>query len=184
MPARIVLAEGKHLRLVREGPWEYAERTRASGAVVLVAVTADGCFLLTEQYRVPLACQVIELPAGLTGDDDGHEQEPADQSARRELLEETGYEAREMKLLTIGPPTAGLANEVVSFFLATGLTKTGAGGGIESEEIVVYEVALAEVPAWLEQQAAGGMLIDPKVYAGLFFADREWKEEGGRRKEE
>ncbi|MEX0712107.1 MAG: NUDIX hydrolase, partial [Pirellulales bacterium] len=121
MSGRIVLAEGKYLRLVREGHWEYAERTRATGAVVLAALTDDGRLLLTEQYRVPLACKVIELRAGLTGDDDGHEQEPAAQSARRELLEETGYEARDMKLLTVGPPTAGLANEVVSFFLATGL---------------------------------------------------------------
>src|SRR5688572_2363354 len=142
MSARIVLAEGKYLRLVREGHWEYAERTRASGAVVLVALTDDGRLLLTEQHRVPLARTVIELPAGLTGDDDGQEQEPAAQSARRELLEETGYEAREMKLLTSGPPTAGLANEIVSFFLAAGLTKTGAGGGTESEEIVVHEVLL------------------------------------------
>ena len=92
-PAKTILAEGKFLRLVRDGRWEYADRTRAQGAVVLVAVTDDNRLVLTEQYRIPLGQRVLELPAGLVGDIQGEEDEPLVTAADRELLEETGYQA-------------------------------------------------------------------------------------------
>jgi ADP-ribose pyrophosphatase len=170
---RTVLYEGKHLRLVRDGRWEYAERTKASGAAVIVAVTDESRLILTEQFRVPMGKRVIELPAGLVGDLDGAEKEDMAEAARRELIEETGYEAGEMKFLTMGPPTAGLATELVSFFLATQLKRVGPGGGDESEQIKVHEIGLSEVPKWLHGQAANGLLIDPKVYAGLWFASKQ-----------
>ena len=93
-------------------------------------------------------------------------------AARRELLEETGYEARLMRALTCGPPSAGMSSEIVTFLLATGLSRTGRGGGDPTEEIEVHAVPLAEVPAWLEQRSDNGALVDPKVYAGLYFAER------------
>ena len=46
------------------------------------------------------------------------------------------------------------------------------GGGTEHEDIQVFEVPLPEADAWLRDRAAAGMLIDPKVYAGLYFASR------------
>ena len=167
---RRVLAEGKHLRLVQEGRWEFAVRTKAKGAVVLVAITDDRRLLLTEQFRVPVGRRVIELPAGLVGDVEGEEAEELEAAARRELLEETGYHAGGMRLVAVGPPTAGLASEIVAFFVATQLKKLGAGGGDDSEEIEVHAVELDRVPAWLEEQPARDVLIDPKVYAGLYFA--------------
>jgi ADP-ribose pyrophosphatase len=170
---RTILAEGRHLRLVREGHWEYADRTKASAAVVLVAMTAQGKLLLTEQYRIPVACRVIELPAGLAGDVAGEEHEDLAAAAQRELIEETGYRAGRLTQLTIGPPTAGLASELVAFFFCAELTKVGAGGGVEHEEIEVHEVALDEAADWLAAQGRRGRLIDPKVYAGLYFAERQ-----------
>lgn len=169
---REILAEGKHLRLVREGRWEYAERTKARAAVVLVALTDDGRLLLAEQFRVPVGKAVIELPAGLVGDVAGAEAEELEAAARRELLEETGYQAATLRLVAEGPPTSGLANEIVAFIVATGLKQVAAGGGDESEQIVVHAVELARVPDWLVEQSARGVLIDPKVYAGLYFAMR------------
>lgn len=169
---RRVLAEGKHLRLVQQGRWEYAERTKAKGAVVLVAVTDRRELLLTEQFRVPVGRPVIELPAGLVGDVEGEEAEELEAAARRELLEETGYEAGAMRLMAAGPPTAGLASEMVAFFAATQLKKIGDGGGDESEQIEVHAVELHRMIAWLEEQAAREVLIDPKVYAGLYFAEQ------------
>jgi ADP-ribose pyrophosphatase len=168
-----ILAEGKFLRLVREGHWEYADRTKATAAVVLVAVTDDGKLLLTEQYRIPVARHVIELPAGLVGDVVGEEHEAMATAAQRELIEETGYQASTIcQLTTLGPPTAGLASELVAFFRCGELTKVAAGGGVEHEQIEVHEIELTAVEAWLEAQTRRGVLIDPKVYAGLHFARR------------
>jgi ADP-ribose pyrophosphatase len=170
--ARELVAEGAHLRLVRRRGWEYAERVVGSGVAVIVAITDDGRLLLAEQYREPVGRPVIELPAGLVGDRPDDPQEGLMAAARRELLEETGFDAGELSYLAEGPPSAGLAAEIVTFMLACRLTKVGPGGGDPSEEIRVHEVALPEVAAWLRERAAAGTLIDPKVYAGLFLAEQ------------
>jgi len=57
----------------------------------------------------------------------------------------------------------------VTLFLATKLRRVGAGGGVAHEDITVHEVPLAEVHSWLEAKAKAGVLVDPKVYAGLYF---------------
>jgi len=88
------------------------------------------------------------------------------------LLEETGYEARCWQFLCEGPPSPGLSDEIVSFFMATGLKKIGPGGGVHDEQITVHEVPLREVRDWLQAQVALGKLIDPKIYAGVYFAER------------
>ena len=164
-----ILATGRFLRLVRRGHWEYAERVNTTGAVVIVAVTDDGRLLLVEQFRLPLGCPVIELPAGLAGDSPELRGEELQAAARRELLEETGYAAREMLYLTDGPSSAGMTTEEYTLLRAVGLTRVARGGGDESESIVVYEVPLAEVPDWLDQQRQSGKKVDPRIYAGLYF---------------
>ena len=161
--------EGKFLRVIKQGRWEYADRAGSTGAVVIVAVTGEGKLILTEQYRIPVGRRVIELPAGLAGDIPAQELEDMATAAHRELLEETGYKAADMKPLMSGPPSAGLASEIVTFFLATGLRQVHAGGGIEHEEIEVHEIALDEVEGWLKVRSSEGILVDPKVYAGLYF---------------
>ena len=93
------LAEGRWLRLVDDAGWEHVERVNGHGVVVILAVTEEGELLLVEQYRPAVKSRVIEVPAGLTGDVAGREDEDADAAARRELLEETGYEAQEMEAL-------------------------------------------------------------------------------------
>jgi ADP-ribose pyrophosphatase len=50
-----------------------------------------------------------------------------------------------------------------------GLRRIGPGGGVASEDITVHEAPLAGIATWLETKAKAGILIDPKVYAGLFF---------------
>ncbi len=171
-PAREILAAGKYMRLVRQGHWEFAERNNATGAVVIVAVTNQGKLLLTEQYRVPVQAPVIEMPAGLVGDIPGEEDEAWATAAQRELLEETGYLAQKMKHLTGGPVSAGFGNEMVSFFLARGLEKIEQGGGVDGEDIRVHEVLLSRVPAWLRKKQRAGVLVDPKVFAGIYFAEQ------------
>ena len=135
-------------------------------------VTNDGCLVFIEQYRIPVHCRVVELPAGLIGDSAADAGETIESAARRELLEETGYEAWDLRELTSGPPSAGMASEVVTFLLATRLERRGEGGGVQSEQITVHAVPLPHVARWLEQRRDEGTLVDPKVYAGLFFAER------------
>ena len=168
-----VVADGKYVQLVRQGGWEYARRKGISGIVAVVAVTDDGKLLLVEQHRAPVGARVIELPAGLAGDAKGHEREDLADAARRELLEETGYEARQMQRVAAGAASAGMTDEIITLFRATGLRKTGEGSGDETEDITVHEVPLADVEHWLAEQERAGKLVDLKVYCGLCFARRE-----------
>ncbi len=166
-----VLAEGRFARLVAESGWEWIERVGVQGAVVIVPVTDDDRIVLVEQWRIPLRRRVIELPAGMVGDHAGPG-EDAVEAARRELLEETGFEAARLEYLAEGPSSAGLAAEVYALFLAHGARRVGPGGGDASEDIVVHVVPIAEADAWLDARRREGVLVDPKVYAGLYFALR------------
>ncbi len=168
----VVLHEGKYLQFCSRSTWEYVERVRCAGAVVIIAQTPEGEVLFVEQYRVALGKNVIELPAGLVGDLPEWVGEAWEQAARRELLEETGYMASRFSRLTEGPVSPGMSTERVAFYLAEDLQQVGPGGGDESESIHVHRVPLAEVPVWLESQGDQGKLVDPKVYVGLFFLSR------------
>ena len=165
---KITLHAGKFLALVKEGRWEYVDRLGATGAAIVAAVTSERKLLLVEQYRIPVHARTIELPAGIIGDDPGGNESPAD-AAHRELLEETGYAAERIETLTTGPASSGLTSEVVTLLLASGLKCVHAGGGVGHENITVHEVPLREVHDWLAAKASEGLLIEPKVYAGLYF---------------
>jgi len=168
-PEPEIIAESRFIRLVREGHWEYAERPHITGIVGMVAVTEEGKLLLVEQYRVPVKAPVIELPAGLVGDTPEFAGEPKEEAARRELLEETGYAAREMTFLCEGPPSAGMTGEVMTLYLARGLRREGAGGGDHTEEITVHEIPLAQVHPWLESRRRRGAMVDMRIYTALYF---------------
>ena len=170
LPKPETMAEGKFVRLVRQGTWEYAKRKGVAGIVGIVAVTEDRKLVLVEQFRPPVGKRVVELPAGLAGDEPGHEKEDLADAARRELLEETGYEAREMARVAEGAASAGMTDEIITLFLATGLRKTGEAKGDGSEDITVHEVPLDDVPRWLDARTREGKLVDLKVYCGLYFA--------------
>ena len=137
--------------------------------MVIVAITPGGALLLVEQRRVAVHGQVIELPAGLVGDTAAARGEPLVTAARRELIEETGYEAERMIELASGPIAVGVTSEVVTFFHAQGLRRIGAGGGDDTEEIVVHEVPLDELHPWLAARRRDGALVDPKLFAGLYL---------------
>src|SRR6476646_11249943 len=96
--------------MVVAGHWEYVERVHAQGmAVIIVACTPQDDVLFVEQYRVPLGARTIEMPAGLVGDDHAHD--TLESAARRELVEETGWEAADVQVLLVGPTSAGMSNE-------------------------------------------------------------------------
>ncbi len=160
------LYNGTFLNLVREGRWEYCERVNQTGAVMVFAATPEGRVLLVEEFRPPIGRRCLCFPAGLSGDE-GPESDL--EAARRELLEETGYEAAEMRYLFTGPSSPGLTSESVSFYLATGLRRVATGGGVDNENITVREAPLAEMDAWLAARAAEGIALDPRIFSGLYF---------------
>lgn len=149
--------------------WEYAFRTNASGVVVLVPVTSSGELVLVEQYRIPVKSRVMELPAGLAGDT-GDRDEDLKTAAQRELLEETGYRAGFLEELLTCPSTPGMSDEIVTIFYAGGLERAGSGGGKGDENITVHHVPLGSANRWLDARMAEGIMVDPKIYAGLFWA--------------
>lgn len=158
---------GERLLLFARGTWEYAERKKGKQAVAIIAVTDDGKLLLTEQLRKPVDAKVIDLPAGLVGDEDGSRS--AAQTARRELEEETGYTCRTVELLAKGPSSPGITSEIVSLYRAVDPRRKGKGGGVGGESIKVHEVPLGTLQAWLLQQQKRRKLIDLKIWSALYF---------------
>ncbi|HEX5306209.1 MAG TPA: NUDIX hydrolase [Dyella sp.] len=165
------LYQGRWLALRRRGRWEYAERTNPGGAVIILAVTPENRILFVEQYRVPILQRTIEMPAGLVGDLAEQADEGALIAAERELEEETGYRCGRIEFIHAGPSSSGMSTEMIAFARAWDLVKVSAGGGDESEDIIVHEVPRSEAGAWLFARAAEGYSIDPKLFAGLWFLE-------------
>lgn len=168
-----VLGQGRFLRLVRRRGWEFTERMNASGVVVMVPITDVGEIVLVEQERIPVSSRVIELPAGLVGDEPGAAGEDLMEAARRELIEETGFEAKRFEYLLTGPSSVGSSREILQIYLATGLVRVGPGGGVPGESIVVHVVPLAELDGWITSKIAEGMMVDPKMFGGIYLARRK-----------
>lgn len=163
--------KGHHIGISERDGWEYAVRTNASAVVVLVPLTDQDELVLVEQYRIPVQAQVIELPAGLVGDLDDPE-ESLLTAAHRELEEETGFRAGTLTPFLECPSSAGLTDETIAFYLAENLEQVGAGGGDQSENILVHRVALAGVDEWLVRMMQKGCMLDPKIYAALYWMNR------------
>jgi ADP-ribose pyrophosphatase len=168
-----ILYRGKYLLLKRRGNWEYAERANPEGAVVIVAVTPEDKVLLVEQYRVPIQSRTLEFPAGLIGDEAHFADEGWMETARRELLEETGWEPHQLERVMVGPSSAGMSTEMMHFVRASQLVRVHAGGGHAGEDITVHEVPRAEIAAFVARHMRQGYAIDAKVYAGIYFLDHD-----------
>lgn len=117
-----VVWQGNYLRSVlisyvdNEGMvrnWESAERHRCSGIAVIVPVTRQREVLLVRQFRPPVGNFVIEVPAGLRD-----REESLVDTARRELIEETGWVSGSLEVLAEGPVSAGMSSEQLTVFLA------------------------------------------------------------------
>ncbi|WP_018970335.1 NUDIX hydrolase [Rubritalea marina] len=165
-----VLHEGKYLGLYRRGNWEFALRPQAAVCATILPLTDAGEVVLVEQFRVPMQCRVIEVPAGLVGDEPEFEGETVADCAARELLEETGFRAGKMIELIASPTSAGMTPEVTHMFAATGIVREHAGGGVDGEDIQVHVVPVAELNQFLADQQAAGHAIDFKIHASMYQA--------------
>ena len=168
-----VVHEGTFLHFCKRGRWEFVRRCNAQAVVAIAAQTDNQEVILIRQIRPVLGDghqAVIEVPAGLVGDNGIEDSILA--AAQRELLEETGYQARTLTEVSVGPSSAGLTDEIITFVTAYDLHKVSAGGGVDGEDIPVFLVAWDNIDTWLQQQAESGVLIDPKVYTALWFLRR------------
>lgn len=172
-PPLEILGKGRFLELVSREGWEYVRRPHGVGVVMVVAMTEARELVMTVQWRPAVARRVLSLPAGLTGDEDGSEGEEAAEAARRELLEECGYHAAELRQLATGSISPGLSAEILHWYLARGLTRRHDGGGVGDEDIETLLLPLDAPEPWLREREAEGLLVDSKVWAALYFAQRE-----------
>ncbi len=161
-----IMWSGKWISARRRGKWEYVSRARGIKAAVILPIDGDHV-ILVEQYRVPVGGPVLELPAGLVGDDDGAEGEHALDAAKRELVEETGYAAATWVDHGTFMSSPGLTGESFTLLKATDLTRVGEGGGTEAENIVVHRLPLANLAEHLAGFRQRGVALDVRLLAIL-----------------
>ena len=157
--------QGKYIEVRKVGTWEYAARIGNMDAAVILAVTDARELVLVEQYRVAHGRRCIELPAGLIGDTGPGDTAAA--AAARELHEETGFEAATWEAIGAFATSPGMSSEMFTLFRASGLTRTGTGGGVDNEDITVHVVAIAEMAAFLGEQRRAGLIIDCRLVVAL-----------------
>jgi len=132
------------------------------GAVAILALLDNGKLLMERQYRYAAQQEFIEIPAGKI--DQG---EDILVTAQRELLEETGYVAREWVHLSTAWPCIGYADERLEYFLARGLTHQGRQLD-EGEFLEVFELGIAEAIELVRT----GKINDSKTIVGLFWLEK------------
>ena len=154
---------GRFITAKTRGKWEYVTRSRGIRAAVILAIDEHDHVLLVEQFRVPLGKPCLELPAGLIGDDDSFAGEGDTAAALRELQEETGYLAARMEVVGEFYSSPGMVSESFTLLRASGLERTGPGGGTAGEDITVHRIALSELAGFVDKARARGLGIDVRL---------------------
>ncbi|HBF4916032.1 TPA: NUDIX hydrolase [Clostridioides difficile] len=118
--------------------YQKRELVEVGGAVGIVAITDDNKVVLVKQFRKPIEKPIFEIPAGKL-----EKNESSKECAERELKEETGYSAKNIKLIHKFFTSAGFSNEIMFVYLATGLTP--GENNLDADEFLdVYEIELEE----------------------------------------
>ncbi|MEK6245649.1 MAG: NUDIX hydrolase [Pseudomonadota bacterium] len=164
----VVLHAGNFFELHRDvvrlpdGSQAVREYVRHPGAVAIVALTEEGEVILERQHRYPLRRDFVEIPAGKLEPGEAHLE-----TAKRELLEETGYAAAGWTRLGLIHNAIGYSDEGIELWLATGLEKREAK--LDAGEFLeVFSLPFEEALA----MAADGRITDVKTIIGLFWANR------------
>ena len=145
-----------------DGSVSSREYLKHPGAVTMMAVLDNGKLVMERQFRYAPQQEFIELPAGKI--DPG---EDILLTAKRELLEETGYVASEWTHITTAWPCIGYSDERIEYFLARGLKHQGAKLD-DGEFLEVFELSLEEALDWVRS----GKINDSKTIVGLFWMEK------------
>jgi ADP-ribose pyrophosphatase len=144
-----------------DGTLSEREYIRHPGAVAILALTEAGQVVLERQFRYPLARVFIEIPAGKV--------EPGEdllETAKRELLEETGYWASDWRRMTTIHNAIGYSDESIEIYLARDLEmrspKLDAGEFLE-----VFTASVEEGLAMVRD----GRITDVKTMIALFWLE-------------
>jgi len=163
-----LVLEGGMLRVKRDqvrlpsGNQSQREYIMHPGAVLVIPLLDNGNLLLERQFRYPLNRVFIELPAGKIDPD-----EAILVTGQRELLEETGYTAKEWVYLGLQHPCIGYSDEVIYMFIARGLL-AGEAMQDEDEQLELFEASLE---ACLEMVAMQ-QITDAKTILALMYLEK------------
>ena len=160
--------DGKLLKVHRDevrlpdGTHGVREYIRHPGAVAVVPLFDDGTVLLERQFRYPKRRHFVELPAGKL--------EPGEEplsTAKRELIEECGFEAAQWWKIATLDPSIGYSTEVIHLYGARGLTHVGHQLD-EGEHLETFEAKISDALEWIRD----GMITDTKTTFGLLWWDK------------
>ncbi|MDR1163808.1 MAG: NUDIX hydrolase [Candidatus Accumulibacter sp.] len=146
-----------------DGRESIREYIRHPGAVIVIPVLDSGELIFERQFRYPLRRVFLELPAGKI--------EPGEDilaTAQRELLEETGYSAREWRRVGVVNSCIGYSDERVEIFLARGLRRESAQQ-LDQGEFIDLEILSLDTALQAFRQ---GEITDGKTIAALFWAEK------------
>lgn len=134
------------------------------GGVGILPITDDGRVILVRQYRTAVGRRIVEIPAGTRESGE----EPIE-TARRELIEETGYRAKNLSLIASFWSSPGFLSEKINLVLATGLT-AGESSLEDGEDLSVFSVDSKEIRRMIH---AGEIEDGKTLVALLWFLNRE-----------
>ena len=145
-----------------DGTETYREYILHPGAAMIIPMLPNGDVVMERQWRYPLARAFVEFPAGKI--DEG---EPALETCRRELREETGYTAERFTFIATINNAISYSDEHIELFLAEGLT-AGEAKLDAGELLDVFSVAPAQVLDWVRD----GTITDVKTVIGAFWLEK------------
>lgn len=124
------------------------ELVKHPGAVAIIAITEDHKLVTVEQYRKALGRSIVEIPAGKI-----EQGESPENTALRELEEETGYTASNLHFIQRFATSPGFADEIIYMYVAQGLKKVESQSSLDEDEFVeVKEITLHEAEQLIESE--------------------------------
>ncbi|EKF49844.1 nudix hydrolase [Thermosipho africanus H17ap60334] len=147
--------------MLENGRKSFREYVLHPGAVAVVPILDDNKVVLVKQFRYPIGKQLLEIPAGKF---DFKDEDPLE-CAKRELKEETGFDAKDYLYLGYIHTTPGFSNEVIHLYLARNLES----GQSNPDEDEIIDVEIEDFNTVL-QKCISGEITDAKTIAGIFKA--------------